>query len=62
MSWKPEIGNKVIDKTTGIEGEVIAITEWKYRSPEIAVVREGVDHNGVPWELHWCDMARVSPQ
>lgn len=56
----PRLGVRVREKYTGIEGVVVAITEWLHRSNEAAVARDGVDHNGAPWDLQWFDTDRLT--
>ena len=56
----PRCGLRVREKHTGIEGVVFAVTTHLHRSPECAVIRDGVNHDGAPWELQWFDMDRLT--
>lgn len=55
------LGTRVHDCHTGINGIAVAFTHWHYRTSEVAVIRDGVDSDGRPWELLWFDMSRLSP-
>ena len=54
------IGTKVKDRLSGVVGVIVARTEWLYRSPEVALARDGCDADGRPWDLMWLDEGRVS--
>jgi len=56
----PRLGSRVREKYTGIEGVVVAITDWLHRTKEVAVMRDGVNHDGTPWNLQWFDMERLT--
>ena len=49
----PALGTRARDCATGIEGTVVCHEFWLDRSARFAIQRDGVDHNGQPWDLHW---------
>jgi len=49
----PSLGSHTRDRATGIEGTVICHEVWLDKTPRVAIQRDGVDHNGQPWDLHW---------
>lgn len=53
------LGSYVRDSMTRIHGKLIAKTEWFDRSSEAAICRPGVDHDGRPWDIHWCPLSRI---
>lgn len=55
-----QLGDRVKDQITGIEGTVVGRTSWLYRTAEIALSRDGVDADGRPWDLMWIDAARCA--
>lgn len=54
-----ELGTRARDKMTGIDGILIAKTTWLDRSDEAAIQRDGVDHDGAPWQVHWFPWSRL---
>ncbi|OJY68677.1 MAG: hypothetical protein BGP16_05425 [Sphingobium sp. 66-54] len=54
------LGDRVRDKITGVEGIVIGITDWLTACRHIGVKREGVDKDGKPWEMMWFDEPNVT--
>lgn len=54
------IGTMAKDSLSGVVGKIVARTEWLYRSPEVALARDGCDADGRPWDLMWIDEGRVS--
>lgn len=57
---KKAIGTRVKCTVSGVAGKVVARTEWAWRTPEIAVARDGCDADGKPWDLLWLDDGRVN--
>jgi len=53
------IGATAKDTLSGVVGKIVARTEWAYRSPEVALARDGCDADGRPWDLMWLDEGRV---
>lgn len=53
------IGDTVRDTPTGVEGVVLAMTFYQYRTPLVMVVREGVKPDGSPWDEWWVDADRL---
>jgi hypothetical protein len=53
------LGDRVRERYTGIEGIVIAITHWITSCDHIGVKREGLDKDGKPYELLWFDEPNV---
>lgn len=53
------IGDSARDTLSGVTGKIVARTEWAWRSAEIAVVRDGCDADGKPWDILWLDEGRV---
>ena len=58
----PHLGARVYDSATGIDGVLVAITSWFDRSDDAAILRSGVDAEGIPWPLHWFPASRLYPQ
>lgn len=54
-----DLGKKVRDRLTGIEGVLIALTIWHDRSHECAIQRVGLDADGHAYSVHWCPQSRV---
>ena len=54
------IGARVKCAASGVVGQIVARTEWAWRTPEVAVVRDGCDADGKPWDLLWLDDGRVN--
>lgn len=52
------LGSNAVDSATGIEGVLVAVTQWFDRSDEAAILRRGVDRDGAPWSLHWFPISR----
>lgn len=57
---KTELGASVRDEISGVVGVIVARTEWLYRTPEVALARDGCDADARPWDLMWIDEGRVS--
>jgi hypothetical protein len=53
------LGQKVRCRITGIDYIVIGLANYLYRSPQLQVAREGVDHDGSPWPELWIDLEQV---
>lgn len=53
------LGASVKDRETGIDGVLIARTEWFDRSTEVAILRHGVNHDGLPWDVFWFPESRL---
>lgn len=53
------LGDRVREKLSGVEGVVIGITHWITSCDHIGVKRQGVDQNGKPWELLWFDEPHI---
>lgn len=53
------LGATIRDCMTGITGIYIAFTDWFDRSQEVAILREGCDADGKPWEPHWFPYSRM---
>jgi hypothetical protein len=49
----PVLGAPVRCRATGIDGIVVCHEVWLDRTPRVGIQREGVDQNGMPWEIHW---------
>ena len=60
MMGRVSIGDRVVERYSQIKGTVVAMTTWKYRTSEIAIMRDGVNNDGTPWDLFWCDIDRVA--
>lgn len=56
---KPILGEQARDRLTGITGVFIAFTDWHDRSAECAILREGCDADGKPFEPHWFPLSRL---
>lgn len=54
------IGARVKCAASGVVGQIVARTEWAWRTPEVAVARDGCDADGRPWDLLWLDDGRVT--
>jgi len=57
----PALGTRIRDEATGIDGTFIALTTWLDRSSEAAIMREGLNHNGEPWPIHWFPVSWIRP-
>lgn len=55
----PTLGSRVSEQFSGIDGTVVAVEIWMHGINRCAIARDGVDHNGQPWDLFWCDVSRV---
>jgi len=53
------LGSEIHDPATGIHGSYVAFTVWHDRSAEVAILRKGVNHDGIPWDVHWFPMSRM---
>lgn len=53
------LGDRVRDRLTHIEGVFIAFTEWHDRTSEAAIQREGLNGEGEPFPIHWCPSGRI---
>lgn len=56
---KPTLGERARDDATGIDGTLIARTAWHDRSDECCLLRDGTNHDGLPWDLHWFPASRL---
>ena len=56
---KTELGATARDAISGVTGKVVARAEWLYRTPEVALARDGCDADGRPWDLMWIDEGRL---
>ena len=56
------LGARVYDTATGVEGVLVATTQWFDRSAEAAILRPGVDAKGLPWPIHWLPISRLAEQ
>lgn len=54
------LGTRAKDSATGIDGTLIAVTQWHDRSDECAILRDGVDCDGKAWDIHWFPISRLA--
>lgn len=55
----PLLGDRARDKMTGIDGTLIARTQWYDRSDEVAILRDGTDSDGRAYDVHWFPASRL---
>jgi len=54
-----ELGDYVVDRTTGYEGTLVAICHHFLGSPRAAVQAHGLMHAGLPSDPYWCELERL---
>lgn len=53
------LGTIVRDRISGIDGVLIAKTQWHDRSDECAILRDGRDAEGKPFDVLWFPASRI---
>lgn len=49
------LGDRVRDVTTGIEGFAFGRSEYLTGCDHIGIKRDGTGSDGKPFDIHWCD-------
>jgi hypothetical protein len=57
---KIQLGDRVRERITGVEGIVWGISKWLTGCDHIGIKREGVDKDGKPWDCLWFDAPHVT--